>query len=289
MPTRVMTSSLINTASQKNRLENPRSGGFRLSGSKKASSVNSPLISIITVVLNAKKDIEKAIRSVAAQSYPNVELIIIDGGSTDGTLEILSKCNDIIDFWISENDGGIYYAMNKALAFSSGDWILYLGADDILINCLEQIAANLIDPKVIYYGDVYMNGFHRLYDGEFSEWKITNRNICHQAIFYPKQVFEFYQFNPHYKVYADHYLNIQCFTDKRFKFCYLPILVTLFNNGGFSAKNSDPAFAKAVKLLVKERCSVKIYYPFIMRKLFIDFVSFLGMKTTIKKILARFG
>ncbi|MGB9150206.1 MAG: glycosyltransferase family 2 protein [Burkholderiales bacterium] len=266
-------------------LEYSSGGGLRPKGMRKVSTPNAPLISIITVVLNGKKDIEKAIQSVAAQSYHNVELIIVDGGSTDGTLEILSKYNDKIDFWMSGKDGGIYDAMNKALQFSTGDWVLYLGADDVLVNCLEQVASRLTNHNQIYYGDVYWKGFHELYAGEFSAWKITQSNICQQAIFYPRHIFKDYQFNPRYKVCADHYLNLQCYSDNRFSFCYLPILVTIYSNEGFSTGNTDPVFAKDVRALVKERFDAKIYYPFILKKWLIDITSFLGIRQFIKKTM----
>jgi glycosyltransferase involved in cell wall biosynthesis len=280
-----MTTNLAFDNAQNNLLGNSRSAGTRLKGLRKYSSPNTPLISIIIVVLNGKKDIQKAIQSVVEQSYHNIEFIVIDGGSTDGTLEILSKYNDQIDFWISEKDSGIYDAMNKALQFSNGEWILFLGADDVLVNCLEEVTKHFTNSNYIYYGDVYWKGFHELYAGEFSAWKITQSNICQQAIFYPRDVFKYYQFNPRYKVCADHYLNLQCYSDNRFNFSYLPIMIAIYSNEGFSTGNTDKIFAKDVRALVKERFKAKIYYPFILKKWLIGITSAFGMRLFLKKMM----
>jgi len=94
------------------------------------SSIQKPLISIITVVLNGRNVIERTIRSVLEQPCPNMEYIVIDGGSTDGTVDIIQKYADRITYWISEPDQGIYDAMNKALDHVHGEGHLFLNAGD---------------------------------------------------------------------------------------------------------------------------------------------------------------
>jgi glycosyltransferase involved in cell wall biosynthesis len=89
-----------------------------------------PLITIIVAVYNAAKTLEQCINSIANQSYLNKELIIIDGGSSDGSVNLLLANNKKIDYWISETDKGIYSAWNKGLLHASGEWICFLGADD---------------------------------------------------------------------------------------------------------------------------------------------------------------
>ncbi len=106
-------------------------GGLRTKGIYKSSLPNKPLITVITVVFNGASTIEDAIRSVINQTYNNVEYIIIDGGSNDGTVEILKRYEHAIDYWASEKDGGIYDAMNKGIALSSGAYIGMLNADDL--------------------------------------------------------------------------------------------------------------------------------------------------------------
>ena len=89
-----------------------------------------PLITIITVAYNAVKDIENTILSVLNQTYPNIEYIIIDGGSTDGTLDIIKKYEDKISYWVSEPDKGIYDAMNKGTLKATGVWLNFMNAGD---------------------------------------------------------------------------------------------------------------------------------------------------------------
>src|SRR3990172_6849742 len=91
-----------------------------------------PLISIIVAVYNGKATLQQCIDSVAQQTYPNKELVIIDGGSNDGTVELLEKNRSKFSYWISEPDRGIYNAWNKGLVQAHGEWVCFLGADDYL-------------------------------------------------------------------------------------------------------------------------------------------------------------
>lgn len=93
-----------------------------------------PLITVVTVVYNGEQFLDQTIRSVIEQDYPNFEYLVIDGGSTDRTLEIISRYQDHIDNWISEKDKGIYDAMNKGINLAKGKWIIFSNADDYLFN-----------------------------------------------------------------------------------------------------------------------------------------------------------
>ena len=118
------------------------SGGLRKRGILKKDKNNLPLVSIITVVLNNKKFLQQSINSVLNQSYKNYELIIIDGKSTDGTLDILKKKNSKIDYWISKKDQGIYDAMNKGIKLSRGSIISVLNSDDVFYKHALKTAAS---------------------------------------------------------------------------------------------------------------------------------------------------
>ena len=122
-------------------LKNKIKGGLRDKAIMKINTNAKPLISVITVVLNGEKYLEEAILSVVKQTYDNVEYIIIDGGSTDKTIDIIRKYEHLIDYWISEKDNGLYNAMNKGIALSKGEFIGFVGSDDYLhLDTLEKLA-----------------------------------------------------------------------------------------------------------------------------------------------------
>ena len=142
--------------------------------SKKYNKKN--LISIITVVLNGEKTIERTIKSVINQSYSNYELIVIDGGSSDGTINILKKYNKNISFWTSKKDKGIYHAMNKGIKKSSGKIIGILNSDDYYLkNALKTV-------------NTYFNKFQNI---EFLFGSVKKNRIM--SGFYPKKIS--YRFN----------------------------------------------------------------------------------------------
>jgi len=109
-------------------------GGLRTQGIFKKSYENQPLISVITVVFNGEKHLEETIQSIVNQTYANMEYIIIDGGSTDKTLEILKKYQDKIDYWVSEKDSGVSDAFNKGVRLSQGKYINFQGDGDGFVS-----------------------------------------------------------------------------------------------------------------------------------------------------------
>ena len=116
-------------------------GGLRTQGYFKTSLEGKPLITVVTVVFNGEQFLEETILSVMNQTYENIEYIIIDGGSTDGTLNIIKKYENSIDYWVSEYDRGIYDAMNKGIALSQGDFIGFLNADDLYnLEVIEELS-----------------------------------------------------------------------------------------------------------------------------------------------------
>ena len=132
-------------------------GGLRIKRFFKKSLKGKPLITIITVTFNCKKLLEQTIKSVLNLSYDNIEFIIVDGGSSDGTLNTIKKYNNLIDFWISQKDSGIYNAMNKGSKLATGDALFFLNAGDQLINNefislikLFEENENLNDKNFVY-------------------------------------------------------------------------------------------------------------------------------------------
>jgi len=212
-----------------------------------------PLFSVILVVFNGAATIGTALQSVLSQERSLFEIVVVDGLSTDGTLDIVRSYADKIAVRISEADRGIYDAMNKGVAAARGRWIYFLGADDTLCDCVETVAKHLADDRTIYYGDVYKTGSRTIYGGSFGPWRLLRKNICHQAIFYPRSVFNFHQFNLEYPLYADWELNLRCYADSRFRFQHVPITIANYNDAsGASSVMVDAAFATDQGRIIRE-------------------------------------
>lgn len=197
-----------------------------------------PLITVITVVYNGDKYLEETILSVINQTYPNVEYIIIDGGSTDGTLDIIKKYEDYIDYWVSEKDKGIYDAMNKGIDVAMGDYCLFLGADDSLSDgILEQIFTNLSKKYLLIYGNIkYNNG--RLVRSKFSFKTYLHNTIHHQAAFYNKKLFNVFRYDLKYKIAADYEMNLLFYLNKsRLESLYIDKVFALCSDNGLSRIN----------------------------------------------------
>src|SRR5437588_7965155 len=170
-----------------------------------------PTLSVITIVYNNARDIERTMLSVLNQTYPNIEYIIIDGLSTDGTLDIIKKYSDKISKLVSEKDEGIYDAMNKGLALATGDYVLFMNSGDEFYS--PDTVANVFasaDNADIYYGETEMidgNGKslgqrrHKAPD-DFS-WRSFKygMSVSHQAIFVKRSIAE--PFNRKYELSAD--------------------------------------------------------------------------------------
>ena len=166
-------------------------GGLRTKGYFKKSYDDKPLISIITVVFNGEKYLDETIQSVVAQSHDNVEYIIVDGGSTDGTLDIIKKYEDQIDYWVSEPDNGIYDAMNKGGSVATGDFLLWLNADDVLMEIPKlNISIDCYLTKVLIYDAISKNfkDYSRL-DKQVSCNSLIVPAFHHQGFFIKKSIF----------------------------------------------------------------------------------------------------
>jgi len=220
--------------------------------------MRNPKISVITVCYNAADKIEDTLKSVIDQSYNNVDYIVIDGGSNDGTVAILEKYSRHLR-WISEPDKGIYDAMNKGVTKATGDWIYFLGAGDQLRDVLGKVAAQMTDANCIYYGNVFMSSVQRYYDGRFPAYKLAVMNISHQAIFYPAVVFQKYRYNLEYKFLADHHLNMLCYGDKDLSFKYIPLTICIYEGNGLSDNNPDISFYRDKPKLIKENFPFWVY------------------------------
>ncbi|MBC7915476.1 MAG: glycosyltransferase [Pyrinomonadaceae bacterium] len=239
-------------------------GGLRVNDSKQANKNNEPLISVLTVSYNAEKHIENCIKSVIAQPFKNIEHIIIDGNSQDSTISIIQKYNQQITYWRSENDSGIYNAMNKAVGFARGKWLIFLGSDDELLSGFSEMIPYLEDNQSIYYGD-YLSDKQR-YGGKFTSYRLSKSGICQQNILYSRSVFEKYQFQEQYLSSADYFLNIQCWADKQFQWKYIPIIMANFSSEGFSGRFIDSEFESDRIGIIKKYLGFWIYLRYELKQ-----------------------
>lgn len=188
-------------------------GGLRTKGLFKKHEANRPLVTVITVVFNGEGDLEKTLLNVLDQTYNNVEYIVVDGGSTDGTLDIIRKYDHAIDYWVSEKDGGIYDAMNKGIRLATGNWINFMNSGDLFYEntTLDKIEFRYRPNFSILYGDIQTfskrNQFNvRKVSGSVSVQNLVMKMpICHQSMFVTLQSFKHIGlFDTNYKICADH-------------------------------------------------------------------------------------
>ena len=213
--------------------------------------MNPPLISVITPTFNSGAKIAATVASVLSQQKGLYEFLVIDGGSTDDTLAHLRAQGPALRY-LSEPDEGIYDAMNKGIGLTSGKFLYFLGAGDRLLpGVLEAVAAEIrklpgqgqTSRPTLLYGNVDWSSYSRPYDGRFNRSKLLRRNICHQAIFYQRSVFERLGFyNTKYRSLADWEFNIRCFNDRGIRKRYIPLRIADYEGAGKSITTPDLAF-----------------------------------------------
>lgn len=150
-------------------------------------------ITIITVVYNDKKGLERTIQSVLSQTYDSIEYIIIDGGSTDGSVDVIKKYEDQIDKWVSEPDDGIYDAMNKGIKMATGEWLNFMNAGDLFVNesIVEKVFSLNISDGVDF---LYSNYWQSESDGKYY-WHRADREqgfVHHQSSIYKRHLHDIY-------------------------------------------------------------------------------------------------
>lgn len=220
--------------------------------------MNSPKITIITVVYNGVKELEKTIKSVINQSYKNIEYIIIDGGSNDGTVDLIKNYNSNITYWISEKDLGIYDAMNKGIKQANGDWIYFLNCGDCLI---KNETINIIfqnykqDEADIIYGDivyVYSFGHYKAIPLPLSQFK-NQFPIYHPACFIKACVLKKNLFNLKYRIAADFELLRRLYYSK-FIFKYTPEIISIFDSeSGISSTRHLQLYSEVLDITEKSK------------------------------------
>lgn len=226
-------------------------GGVRIKG-KNNLDFSKTIMTVITVVYNAANCLEKTIQSVINQTYKNIEYIIVDGGSNDGTLDIIRKYEDRITYWQSESDNGIYDAMNKAVNLTTGEWINFMNAGDIFYNgyVIESVNNLIKKNDDIVYGNSFTYDNILLKIKNPSLWNmLCERMVCHQSIFARRKLFDEYHFDTNYKIVADRKWIAICLRNNK-KIRHLNIPVNYYDLNGVSGNRIK--YYKESQLLQKE-------------------------------------
>lgn len=255
------------------------------------SSVLLPKISVITIVRNGERFIEQTIRSVLEQRYGNIEYVVIDGGSTDGTVEILRSNESGIAKWISERDGGIPEAFNKGFSYATGDYVLFLNADDALANadvitCAVQAIVDNGFPALLY-GDCDVcdrESGYVLYRAsiEFSRKKLLRgQMIPHPSLFTHRSYFEKYgAFDHQFRIAMDYEWLLRGGLVERI--VHVPMLMTNVRNGGISTLHRTKVVNEIISALKKNKCFSSRYEELQLRAHY-------ALRSLARSVLERIG
>jgi glycosyltransferase involved in cell wall biosynthesis len=212
-------------------------------------------LSIITVNLNNHSGLRKTIDSVVNQTYADYEYIIIDGSSSDRSLEVIKEYLDKIDYWVSESDKGIYNAMNKGIKKAKGDYCYFLNSGDFLYSndTLEKVF-NLCDESDIIYGDILVtssqNSWVLKHPPDLSFLYFYTREICHQAAFIKRCLFDengFY--NESLKVVSDWEFFLKTIILSVSKYKHVNLIISVYTTGGFGYQNPQLYLAERQQVL----------------------------------------
>jgi glycosyltransferase involved in cell wall biosynthesis len=222
-------------------------------------------ISVITINYNNKSGLEKTLLSVCSQTNKNFEYIVIDGGSTDGSENLLEEYKNKISYSISENDNGIYHAMNKGIKVATGDFLVFMNSGDTFYNetIIDTIANELKNTDVIVYGDVLvkneLTGYQNI---QIHPEKLTfkyfyQQTICQQACIIKKSLFDtIFYFNENHKIVSDWAFLIVAIFINKVSVRKIPYVLAIFDCSGISSNQNMRIIAS------KEREEVlDCYFP----------------------------
>lgn len=229
-----------------------------------------PKISIVTVCFNVVNLLEQTIISVINQTYDNIEYIIVDGGSEDGTVDVIKKYESKITYWISEPDRGIYDAMNKAIMKVNGEWINFMNAGDSFasVDVLSRIFIenqDLLKNKLAIYGDsIVCISLGEKYSKCIKPfWKdvsyIPDKGFSHQSSFVKSHYAKHNLFDVSYKICADFKMLYDLYQYDNGAYVYMPFAIAKYEvENGFSKQNVLLAYIENARIVDKEK--KKLFY-----------------------------
>ena len=227
-------------------------------------------LSIITVCKNAQNTLERTLESIIKQTYKNIELIVFDGNSSDNTVGIIERYMHHISFFHSGDDSGIYNAMNKALSKASGDYVLFFNAGDtfcdneVLERVIEKIKLNNCPDFAFGWARIIYSQGECCRVDKFLNYKrktfFVNENICHQSIFYKRNLFNNDCYDESFKIYADWDFNARCVRTKGVNMFALDIPVCNFYLGGLSTDANNSKIFRYERDVITRKYFKKIYF-----------------------------
>jgi len=221
------------------------------------------LLSIITINYNESSSLLETLNSIRIQNYKAIQLIVIDGGSTDQSLEVIQNNLDIITFYLSEKDDGIYDAMNKGINFATGDFLLFLNSGDELCSdeSLNSVIDKIDDKDAVYFSRA-QNTYLKKDMWVFPQLSVNNDNVIswlkenqpnHQTILFPKSFYYTEKYKLKYKIGSD--LDYKLRALKSYRFIFINEIFIKFKLGGYSSNLNSFIF---VVKIVKEIISINI-------------------------------
>jgi len=230
----------------------------------------SPLLSVITVCLNCKEDFQDTVESLSNQTFKDYEFIVKDGGSTDGTQDIIFNVG--ADIVLSETDGGVFDAMNQALELASGEFIYFLNAGDVLYDngVLENVATSIRESRSsidFYYSDIvkpYARRKFLTHPKKLSEYYLFSRGLCHQSWFLRRKVYiQSHGFSDYFKeenveLGGDYFFLLEIFLNYKIESKHIPIFSAIYEGGGIS---TEP-YMLSKRLKFERRVKRRLFGPF---------------------------
>lgn len=236
-----MSSDLLNLQGPPNQEQHLRlCGGARLKGIGATGSVHQPLVTVITAVYNGRPFLAGCLESVFHQSYPNIEHIVMDGASSDGTVDVLRQYNDLISLWRSEPDLGVSDAWNKALLEARGEWICFLGSDDEFLPDAvgEYMALAARNPQAQFLSSnlkvIHSSGYIRTLGCPWT-WRKFSRTMCtpHVGAMHRRILFDrLGTYDTSYRIVQDYELLLRA--RSTLNAAYMPVVTVMMRGGGQS-------------------------------------------------------
>lgn len=218
-------------------------------------------LSIITINYNNRDGLRKTIESVVNQTWQEFEYIVIDGGSADGSVEVIKEYAERIDYWVSEPDKGIYDAMNKGIDKATGEYCLFMNSADIIYQptTLENVHQELDGTDIISGRLLFEHGYHMIPPQQVTAKFFFTSTLPHQATFISRALFKFGKYDCNYRIVSDWKFWIESLIYNNCSYKTISTIIALFDNSGISSTNED------LRIQEQHRVLNSMYPPRVMQ------------------------